>query len=357
MSHLRHLNQQAPPFWDWVTAMGGGAPEHNGVDGARAGPSDEKTAAGPSADGKPQHDADIDMAQTGYHAEVNPPEYDGEDPPTPPEAFPEDHFAPEDPPHGKLPDRSRGPPGEDSADGPHRCGPGRHGRGGPSGWHHGPHGHGSHPWFGRGRGGPRGGRSRGGFFGGPPPFGGPHGFGGGPFGGGFPFDMRSMGMGASDGATPPHMNGWAEMAKKFAERLGLDADQFHTPSGAPDATAADDGVDFTPAIDVYAAPAHYHVHVALPGAQKEDIGVTWDEGAQALTVAGVVTRGVDEALAAQLAVAERRVGVFRRVVTLGDAQHPARVDADAIAATMEAGVLKIVVGRVEAAEVKKVVIE
>jgi HSP20 family protein len=377
MSYLRDLNHK-PSFWDWVTDMGGAPPDQAWPQAGNKNNNNNNTTTAT--------DANAGEGPSGTHADekkhlleqdtemIPPPEYDGEDPPTPPEEYPEDPFAPGHDGNEKLPDRSVYPPGEGEEpgdDAPPRDGPGRRGgrgchrggsgeRGGP--WHHhgGPphHPHGSHPWWGGGRGG-RGGwgrRGRGGF-GGPPgamPFGahfppgvppfGPFGFGGlgGGLGGGFGGDL---------GEGPRGGRGWMEMAKKFAERFGVDPNQLKNGN-------LEEGVDFEPAIDVYSTPTSYVVHLALPGAKKEDVAVTWDENQAALNVSGVVTRGVDEEMANQLALGERPIGFFKRVVRLGDREHPAHVDADSIAAKMEEGVLKITVGKVEEfVEVKKVQVD
>lgn len=67
---------------------------------------------------------------------------------------------------------------------------------------------------------------------------------------------------------------------------------------------------FTPPIDVFSTPTAYILHVALPGAKKEDVGVNWDAEKGVLNLAGVVYRQGDEAFLKTLSQSERKVGVF-----------------------------------------------
>ncbi|KAI9839017.1 MAG: hypothetical protein M1838_004479 [Thelocarpon superellum] len=120
-----------------------------------------------------------------------------------------------------------------------------------------------------------------------------------------------------------------------------------------------EGKDFQPPVDVFSTESSYHVHVSIPGAKKEDVGVNWDADKSELSVAGVIYRPGDEEFLKTLAMGERKVGVFERKVKLGNERHPAEVDADVISAKMEDGVLKIEIPKVEKeyVEVKKVDIE
>jgi HSP20 family protein len=119
----------------------------------------------------------------------------------------------------------------------------------------------------------------------------------------------------------------------------------------------DDASSFVPPIDVFSTEKSYILHVALPGAKKEDVGVHWDEDKGVLNVAGVVYRQGDEAFLQTLAQSERKVGVFERTVKLppGDAEKE-EVDGDMITAKLEDGVLVVNVPKVEKewTEIKKV---
>lgn len=132
------------------------------------------------------------------------------------------------------------------------------------------------------------------------------------------------------------------------------------PKDAP-ATSQDannGGKDFTPPADIFDTPDAYVVHISLPGAKKEDVGVNWDADKSELNVAGVIYRPGDEEFLKTLALDERKVGVFDRKVKLGSKANPANVDADGIGAKMEDGVLLVTIPKTEEfVEVKKVDIE
>jgi HSP20 family protein len=136
--------------------------------------------------------------------------------------------------------------------------------------------------------------------------------------------------------------------------------------GGADNNNNNNDTDFSPPVDVFTLgeAGGWVLHVALPGAKKEDVGVHWDVERRTLAVSGVVHRPGDEAFLAGLVSGERRVGLFRREVRLppvgagpaADAGRDADVDADGITARMEDGVLVITVPAVEKewTEVKKV---
>ncbi|KAF2216536.1 hypothetical protein CERZMDRAFT_33739 [Cercospora zeae-maydis SCOH1-5] len=117
--------------------------------------------------------------------------------------------------------------------------------------------------------------------------------------------------------------------------------------------------DFTPDVDVFDTTEAFVVHVSLPGAKKEDVGVNWDTEKSELSIAGVVYRPGDEELLKTLALDERKVGAFERKVRLGSRANPAQVDVDAITARLEDGILRVEVPKLDAGyvEIKKVDIE
>ncbi|KAK5166722.1 uncharacterized protein LTR77_008266 [Saxophila tyrrhenica] len=146
----------------------------------------------------------------------------------------------------------------------------------------------------------------------------------------------------------PPMGGFGALANMFQEQL----------FGQQEASK-DSNDDFKPEVDVFDTPESFVVHVSLPGAKKEDVGVNWDAEKSELSVAGVVYRPGDEEFLQTLALNERKVGVFERKVRLGSRANPAAVDMDAITARMEDGVLRIEVPKLDSGyvEVKKVDIE
>ena len=117
--------------------------------------------------------------------------------------------------------------------------------------------------------------------------------------------------------------------------------------------------EFTPEVDVFDTAESFVVHVSLPGAKKEDVGVNWDAERSELSIAGVVYRPGDEEFLKTLALNERKVGAFEKKVRLGSRANPAQVEVDAISARMEDGVLRIEVPKLDSGyvEIKKVDIE
>jgi len=117
--------------------------------------------------------------------------------------------------------------------------------------------------------------------------------------------------------------------------------------------------DWSPESDVFDTPSAFVIHISLPGANKEDIGVTWDPERSELQISGVVHRPGDEEFLKTLAMEERKVGAFERKVRLGTRAHPAQVDVDGISAKLENGILVVEVPKMleEFVEVKKVDIE
>ncbi|MCJ1425612.1 hypothetical protein MMC29_003512 [Sticta canariensis] len=188
-----------------------------------------------------------------------------------------------------------------------------------------------------------------------------------PFGGrprGGPNKFRARGGRCGGGPYPSHRDGhpgfggWegrnfdlSKISEFFAAQFGLDnANDNKDRSGSK---------DFRPAADVFDTEDAYVVHVSLPGAKKEDVGVNWDQDKSELSVAGVVYRPGDEDFLKTLALDERTVGVFERKIRLGSRANPAQIDADAISARMEDGVLVVQIPKQdrEYVEVKKVDIE
>jgi HSP20 family protein len=213
---------------------------------------------------------------------------------------------------------------------PHgRCGGGRrghYGRGGP-----GPN-HPSYPHAGPPRHGPHHRGHRGGW--GPWTRGGP--FGG--IGGGNPWN-------SFDPST-------------FAAQLFNQFNDTH-PFNTTNATKPTEPEDYTPDADIFDTESAYVVHVSLPGAKKEDVGVNWDAEKSELSVAGVIYRPGGEEFLKTLALNERKVGAFERKIRLGTRANPASVDADGITAKLEDGVLRVEVPKLDSGyvEIRKVDIE
>lgn len=129
--------------------------------------------------------------------------------------------------------------------------------------------------------------------------------------------------------------------------------------GGQNESESKDAEDFKPEADIFDTESAYVVHISLPGAKKEDVGVNWDAEKSELSVAGVIYRPGDEDFLKTLALDERKVGAFERKVRLGSRANPAQVDADGITAKLEDGILRVEVPKLDKdyVEIKKVDIE
>ncbi|KAH3994749.1 hypothetical protein HBI56_159100 [Parastagonospora nodorum] len=120
-----------------------------------------------------------------------------------------------------------------------------------------------------------------------------------------------------------------------------------------------DNEDLIPDADIFDTESAYVIHISLPGAKKEDVGVNWDAEKSELSVAGVIYRPGDEEFLKTLAMNERKVGPFERKLRLGTRASPAHIDADGITAKLEDGILRVEVPKLDTGyvEIRKVDIE
>jgi HSP20 family protein len=122
-----------------------------------------------------------------------------------------------------------------------------------------------------------------------------------------------------------------EMYKLVAQVRGQQASQSDT--GAISAPA------WAPPVDISERKDAYVLTVELPGVKVEDLEIAFQDGLLTIQGARSLTQNsADE----QFHVLERRYGLFRRSITL-----PLHVQADAIEASTEDGVLQVVVPKVE----------
>ena len=298
MSNLRNLNQPPNPLVDFLSSLENMTSNHPFF-----------AAYNPGASQQARDETSTPSQPHPTEGPSNPPASGTEQPPPPPQG--------EDPFERGFPFRGR------------RHSP--HGNHGPH-----PHHHGPPPQCGARA---RGGFARGGRCGGGPR----HGPANGPFGAGAAPWAQNMDFG--------------RLAEMFGSYLG----NLNPDHGFKDTN--NDGTanhDFTPAADVFDTESAYHVHISLPGAKKQDVGVTWDADNSTLDIAGVVHRPGDEEFLKTLAMGERKnVGVFERKIRLGTKAEPAAIDMEGINAKMEDGVLMVTVPKLDQdfVEVKKVDIE
>ena len=142
------------------------------------------------------------------------------------------------------------------------------------------------------------------------------------------------------------------LREQFAPNLNPQAANENSRS-----SNTDNDIDiFSPPLDLFSTPASYVLHLAIPGAKKEDVGVNWDPETSSLNIAGVIHRSGDEAFLKTLqGKGERKVGMFERKVELKGEE----VDGEGIGAKLEDGVLVVTVPKVEKGwtEIRKVDIE
>jgi HSP20 family protein len=129
-----------------------------------------------------------------------------------------------------------------------------------------------------------------------------------------------------------------QIDRLFAHALGRHG-QWQGATGA--STLA-----WAPALDIAERKDAYLVTVELPGVKLDDLEITLEDGL--LTIQGE-RPFTDDASDQNLHRVERRYGTFRRSITL-----PAHVMADEVEASIEDGVLRILVPKAEEAKPKRI---
>src|SRR6266545_3387355 len=129
-----------------------------------------------------------------------------------------------------------------------------------------------------------------------------------------------------------------QMSPMLAHALGLHGQQ--QGSGRATTTA------WAPALDISERKDAYLVTVELPGVELDDVQITME--GSLLTIQGE-RHVANDSSEQQFHRVERRYGAFRRSITL-----PAHVVADAVQATVEDGVLQILVPKMEEAKPKRI---
>ena len=105
---------------------------------------------------------------------------------------------------------------------------------------------------------------------------------------------------------------------------------------------------WAPALDISERKDAYVVTVEVPGVKAEDLDITLEDGL--LTIQGE-RQFSQETSEQQWHRVERRYGSFRRSITL-----PSQVQADAIEASFDNGVLEVIVPKAEEAKPKKITV-
>jgi HSP20 family protein len=129
-----------------------------------------------------------------------------------------------------------------------------------------------------------------------------------------------------------------QMNRLFEHALGLHGQWQPAAMGSSPAWA--------PALDISERKDAYLITVELPGVKMDDLEITLEDGMLTIQGERQVTNDASEQ---QFHRVERRYGAFRRAITL-----PAHVQADAVEASVEGGVLELVVPKAEEAKPKRI---
>ncbi|KAJ9271242.1 hypothetical protein DTO212C5_2592 [Paecilomyces variotii] len=108
-------------------------------------------------------------------------------------------------------------------------------------------------------------------------------------------------------------------------------------------------IDFIPRADVFSTANEFVVHVPLPGAKKSDISVEYDADHSSLRLKGVVHRpGITEEMKDALVLDGHAywTGAFERKIKLGYRREPAHIDSDKITASLNDGILVVVLPKI-----------
>jgi HSP20 family protein len=131
----------------------------------------------------------------------------------------------------------------------------------------------------------------------------------------------------------------AQMNSLLAQALGQ-GDRRQGGSGRATTMA------WAPALDISEQKDAYLVTIELPGVEADDLQITFEDGL--LTIQGE-RHFTQDSSEQQFHRVERRYGAFRRSITL-----PAHVMADGIEASVDNGVLQIVVPKMEEVTPKRI---
>jgi HSP20 family protein len=123
---------------------------------------------------------------------------------------------------------------------------------------------------------------------------------------------------------------------------------FNRAAGRSTDTSSQAARAWAPALDIAERKDAYLVTVELPGVNPDDINITLENNL--LTIQGE-RRQASESAGQQFHRIERAYGSFRRSVSL-----PSTVQADAIQASHDNGLLRLVVPKAEEAKPKKIAI-
>jgi len=111
-----------------------------------------------------------------------------------------------------------------------------------------------------------------------------------------------------------------------------------------------EGGAFAPAVDVSEKDDAYHIRADLPGVNKDDLDISFQDGV--LTINAETKHEEKEEKQGRVIRQERRYGKFIRSMRLGEA-----VDPDKIKADYKDGVLDMVIPKAEKVKPKKIEVQ
>ncbi len=109
------------------------------------------------------------------------------------------------------------------------------------------------------------------------------------------------------------------------------------------------GEEYTPKFDLYEQEGKYVLEADLPGFDKDNISITLDQGV--LTISGRQEEKREEK-GERYFFQERTTGSFSRSIRL-----PAEVDPEAVEASLDQGVLKLILPAKGAPETRKITVK
>jgi HSP20 family protein len=158
------------------------------------------------------------------------------------------------------------------------------------------------------------------------------------------YDERKKSMNSLTRWQRPELSGWSGLGRLSSLRDEIDR-LFEAPLAALSAPSQLLS-GWTPALDVFENKDNLIVKAELPGMKKEDIEVSFHDGA--LTISGE-RKGQETHEDAEVYRSERFVGRFQRTISL-----PAPVNGDQVKAQYTDGVLTITLPKTEEAKPKQI---
>ncbi|KAK3310370.1 uncharacterized protein B0T15DRAFT_518320 [Chaetomium strumarium] len=111
-----------------------------------------------------------------------------------------------------------------------------------------------------------------------------------------------------------------------------------------------------PSVDIFAAPSHWTLLVAVPGVKQEDVSLCWDDRSSTLAIRGNVATpgGYEEEEMGRMVLGERKVGAFERAIRLPPGEEEEGggmlVDGERMTSKLEDGVMIVTMPKTKPGE-------